>query len=166
MIDVMLYAVAVQVATALLPYVGLCPGQIASTKWQIAAPSAQQLAVIRQAAERNDPVAQTNLGCAYETGQFGATDYYTAAIWYRKAAEQGTAEAQFHLAKLFYNGRGVIADFVESYKWLILATTLGPPEQRPFFAAQRDWLSHRMDDERRTAGQRQATEWLAQFRSR
>jgi len=34
--------------------------------------------------------------------------------WYRKAAEQGLAEAQYNLGVPYYNGQGASKDYVES----------------------------------------------------
>ena len=47
-----------------------------------------------RAAEREDAWAQYNLGILYTEGLGVARDYEQAAYWYRKAAEQGHAEAQ------------------------------------------------------------------------
>jgi TPR repeat protein len=44
-------------------------------------------------------------------------DYAEAEMWYRKAAEQGHAEAKFNLGIMYYNGRGVLQDYVEAAKW-------------------------------------------------
>ena len=38
-----------------------------------------------------------NLGLMYSQGKGVAQDYATAASWYRKAAEQGYASAQYNL---------------------------------------------------------------------
>jgi hypothetical protein len=46
-----------------------------------------------------------------------------AAIWYRKAAEQGNADAEFALATFYGAGRGVRQDFAEAYFWVDLATS-------------------------------------------
>ena len=40
-----------------------------------------------------------------------------AAVWYRQAAEQGHAGAQFQLAVLYCIGRGVAVDLGEAVKW-------------------------------------------------
>jgi len=44
-------------------------------------------------AEQGLPLAQYNLGVMYYNGQGVPKDYAEAAKWYRKAAEQGLAEA-------------------------------------------------------------------------
>lgn len=37
--------------------------------------------------------------------------------WVRKAAEQGDAEAQFHLGVMHACGQGVPQDYVQAYTW-------------------------------------------------
>ena len=55
-----------------------------------------------------DPNAQNALGMAYRIG-WGVVpqDYPTSVEWYRLAAEQGRAEAQFHLGGTYGLGQGV-----------------------------------------------------------
>ena len=43
----------------------------------------------------------------YRQGHGVPQDYAQAAVWYRKAAEQGDAGAQFNLGTMCYSGRGV-----------------------------------------------------------
>jgi len=47
--------------------------------------------------------------------------YVEASTWYRKAADQGHAAAQFNLGLLYANGRGVDQDLVQAHMWLNLA---------------------------------------------
>jgi TPR repeat protein len=44
-------------------------------------------------------------------------DAIEAVKWYRKAAEQGDAPAQFNLGNSYANGEGVAKDAVEAAKW-------------------------------------------------
>ena len=46
-----------------------------------------------------------------------AQSYEEAARWFRRAAEQGHAEAQIHLGDLFAAGRGVGQSDVEAARW-------------------------------------------------
>jgi TPR repeat protein len=66
-------------------------------------------------------MAQHNLGFAYGVGQGLPQDYGQAAFWYRKAADQGNAEAQLGLGLLYAQGQGVPQDYVEAYFWFDLA---------------------------------------------
>ena len=45
--------------------------------------------------------AQDNLGEAYEEGLGVHQDYVEAVQWYRKAAEQGLANAQYNLGVMY-----------------------------------------------------------------
>ena len=37
--------------------------------------------------------------------------------WFRKAADQGFAPAQYNLGLIYANGRGVPVDYAEAFKW-------------------------------------------------
>ena len=52
-------------------------------------------------------------------------DYQEAVKWYRLAAEQGVAKAQYNLGWMYMNGRGVPQDYQEAVKWYRLAAELG-----------------------------------------
>jgi TPR repeat protein len=52
-------------------------------------------------------------------------DYAEAAQWYRKAADQGNAEAQGNLGSLYEDGRGVPKDYAEATKWYHKAADQG-----------------------------------------
>ena len=54
--------------------------------------------------------------------------YAQAAEWYRKAAEQGDAGAQFNLGHLYYDGQGVPQDYGEAVRWFRLAAAQGQEE--------------------------------------
>jgi TPR repeat protein len=61
-------------------------------------------------------------------------DYFEAAKWYRKSAEQGHVHAQSALARLYYAGNGVPVDYVAAHKWMSLAGAQGDEEARKFVA--------------------------------
>jgi TPR repeat protein len=50
-------------------------------------------------------------------GQGVAKDEVEAVKWYRKAAEQNDAEAQYNLGLCYANGQGVAKDEAEAVKW-------------------------------------------------
>lgn len=52
-------------------------------------------------------------------------NYAKAVRWYRRAAEQGIAEAQLNLAVMYARGRGVPKDTTEFLRWLIRAAEGG-----------------------------------------
>ena len=59
-----------------------------------------------------------------------AKDQAEAVKWYRKAAEQNHAEAQYNLGICFYKGEGVAKDQVEAYKWVLLAARQGDEDAK------------------------------------
>ena len=68
---------------------------------------------------------QYNLGLYYENGQGVTQDYVRAAYWYRRAAEQGDAEAQDRLAHLYNYGLGVTQDYAQAAQWYRKAAEQG-----------------------------------------
>ncbi|MDB3966611.1 sel1 repeat family protein, partial [Porticoccaceae bacterium] len=48
-----------------------------------------------------------------------------AVKWYRKAAEQGDANAQYNLGFMYYNGEGIPENHVGAYVWWSMAKTQG-----------------------------------------
>ncbi len=72
--------------------------------------------------------AQFGIGVIYEEGGDGiAPDLDKAAAWYREAAEQGLADAQFNLGNLYRTGRGVDKDPRRAVVWYLKAATQGMP---------------------------------------
>jgi len=144
---------------------GLITGALAAGQ-----PTAEEL---RSAAEAGDPWAQLNLGAAYDHGLAGMPrDPRRAVTWYRRAAEQGLAKAQFNLAHCLVTGCDGTTDPAEARRWMrraaeqdmadaqflygvMLAEGLGGPVDH---AEARQWL-HRAA----SAGQADAAEYLARF---
>ena len=70
-------------------------------------------------AVRGDQITQYNLGVLYDGG-LGVPAYkLRARLWYRKAAEQGFAQAQNYLGRMFYLGDDVPPEYVRAvaYYW-------------------------------------------------
>jgi TPR repeat protein len=82
------------------------------------------------------------LGWYYDTGHGAPQDYTEAVHWYRKAAEQGWADAQFNLGLYCVYGRGVPKNPVVAYKWFRLAAEQSHPGAKEQFAALTTLLSH------------------------
>mgnify|MGYP003678962787 CR=1 FL=1 len=61
----------------------------------------------------------------YDKGQGVIQDYKQAVKWYRKAAEQGNAIAQFNLAFMYDKGEGVTQSSNNSYIWNAIAAANG-----------------------------------------
>jgi len=61
----------------------------------------------------------------YYTGNGGARDLKQAARWFRLASEQGDAESQFILGRMYIDGEGVDRDYKEAEELLRLAAASG-----------------------------------------
>ena len=105
----------------------------------------------RKAAEQGHIEAQHILAVAYED-----SDPTEAAKWYRMAAEQGRALAQYELGLMYYEGKGVLQDYVEAHKWLNLATSGNHRLARK----KRDEVAQRMTADQIAEAQHQAREWF------
>jgi TPR repeat protein len=82
-----------------------------------------------KAAEQGYSPAQYNLGRMYHKGEGGVVssslNLKWAFKWFKKAAEQGHAKAQLSLALMYTDGKVVSENYVEAYKWAILAANRG-----------------------------------------
>jgi hypothetical protein len=80
-----------------------------------------------KAAEQGYAEAQALLAVMYAKGEGVDQDYKQAIEWCTKAAEQGYAEAQYGLGLGYYEGEseGFIEDYIEAYKWFLLAEMNG-----------------------------------------
>ena len=61
----------------------------------------------------------------YANGDGVSLDYAEAVKWYRLAADQGYARAQFFLGIMYDEGNGVLQDYVEAHKWYNIASANG-----------------------------------------
>lgn len=73
-------------------------------------------------AEQGDPKAQNVMGTYYESGNGIEKDYGKAIYWYRKSAEQGNSNAQYHLAVLFNKAEN---NPLKAYYWFEVAKLCG-----------------------------------------
>ena len=81
---------------------------------------------LEQGAELGIALMQYYLGIKYYSiGQGVPQDYKEAMKWFRKAAEQGHAIAQYNLGFMYYKGRGIPQDYVESYAWFNISAAQG-----------------------------------------
>lgn len=65
------------------------------------------------------------LGYSFRLGKGVAKDDKEAVKWFRKAAEQGLALAQFDLGECYLEGTGVDKDEKEAVKWFRKAAEQG-----------------------------------------
>ena len=61
----------------------------------------------------------------YGNGQGVSQDYKEAVRWYRKAADQGDADAQSLLGLMYGDGTGVLNDNVTAHMWFNIAGANG-----------------------------------------
>ena len=64
------------------------------------------------------------MGFMYNNGN-GPEDDAEAVRWYRQAAKQGDAGAQYNLGAMYANGEGVPEDDIQAYAWISLASAQG-----------------------------------------
>jgi len=112
--------------------------------------------VIEQA-KAGDPESQYKLGYYYFQGKGVPIDYVQAAIWWRKAADQGLPQAQNNLGVLYNAGKGVPQSYAEAYFWQNLAASRANGPLQVTFAKNRDesaaklWLLSRLKVQQRAA---------------
>src|ERR1022692_1369702 len=79
-----------------------------------------------RATERQKATDNYNLGLAYENGQGVPKDEAQAVSWFRKAAEQGNADAQERLGEMYSYGQGGLAkDEAQAVSWYRKAAEQG-----------------------------------------
>ena len=83
----------------------------------------------KESAEQGDAEAQWKVGhwfyCRHMNNDHDPKNYVEAAIWLRKAAEQGHPSAQHFLAQCYLQGDGVEKDLAEAVKWYRVAAEQG-----------------------------------------
>ena len=72
---------------------------------------------------KDTPTRSSIRGNSYAYGRGVAQDDTAAITWYRKAAEQGHASAQFNLGLMYAHGPGVAHDDAEAHMWFNLASS-------------------------------------------
>jgi len=88
-------------------------------------PSADQVRMIRTAAEQGNAESQFRLALMYDQGIGVEQDPTVAVKWMLKAAEQGYVEAQYNLATSYDTGYGVVQDYAEAVRWYRAAAKQG-----------------------------------------
>ena len=89
----------------------------------------------------------------YASGDGVTKDAAEAVKWFRKAAEQGDAKAQYNLGLCYGHGDGIAKDPVEAYMWLSVAAAAGEGEA----LLRRYPISREMSAEQIAAARRLAT---------
>ena len=97
----------------------------------------------------------------YDNGEGVPEDDREAAKWYRKAAEQGDASAQFNLGGMYATGEGVPEDYVMAYVWANLSAAQGKKEANDI----KDLLRPKMTAEKVAEAQKLAGELFRRIES-
>jgi TPR repeat protein len=79
--------------------------------------------------------------------------------WYRKAAQQGDAEAQFNFGSMFANGKGVSKNYVEAYAWWSIAAAQGREDAKKY----KGTIEKRMTRDLLAKGQELAAEYWKKY---
>lgn len=88
-----------------------------------------KFAAIETKAIAGQAEAQHDLAALYTAGHDGVTqDYERAAFWFRKAADNGIANAAYNLGVLYHQGLGLKKDMKEAIRWYKTAAGKGHPE--------------------------------------
>ena len=85
-----------------------------------------------------------------------------AVEWYRKAAQQGHASAQFNLGVKYAKGKGVPQDYAAAHKWFNLGASRFPASEatlRDKAVKIRETIVMRMTPAQIAEAQRMAREW-------
>jgi hypothetical protein len=98
----------------------------------------------------------------YDKRQGIPQNFAEAVKWYRKAAEQGNAEAQYNLGMMYFAGLGVPKDYALAHMWFHLATSRYPASEkakRGRAEVSRDIAASKMTPAQIAEAQRLAREW-------
>jgi uncharacterized protein len=108
-------------------------------------------------AAKGEAPAQSVLGSVYYLNK----NYSEAAKWYRRAADQGFAEAQNSLGEMYQAGRGVPKSSLQAYLWFSLAATnpLVLNSTRDGATHKRDVIAAKMTTEQLAQARQLAGEW-------
>ncbi len=95
----------------------------------------------------------------YLNGAGVPQDYVEAVRWYRMAADQEVAGAQFSLGFMYATGQGVPQDYVQAHMWYNLAASRAAGEERESAVEGRDNVADWMNPTQIAEAQRLAREW-------
>lgn len=75
----------------------------------------------------------------YEHGRGVPQDYAEALKWYRKAADQGNADAQDSVGSMYEQGKGVPQNYAEALKWYRKAAEQGDSSAQTSLGGMYEW---------------------------
>lgn len=77
-------------------------------------------------AKQNNVEAQSKLGEIYYSSKEDlANKYQDALTWFEKAAAAGNEKAQYYLGLMYYQGKGVKADYNKAVEWFTKSANAG-----------------------------------------
>lgn len=90
-------------------------------------------------------------------------DFIMATKWYRKAADLGDAEAQIFMGNSYFQGKGVLQDYLLAYMWYnISASHAGPDHTKSESVAElRDMVAAKMSQKEISEAQNLARNWAS-----
>ncbi len=88
-------------------------------------PELKRLSDTAIAANNGDPVAQRQLGIAYQSGKQVRRDFKKASYWFSKAVEEKDGLSMVFLGRMFNRGLGVPRNTVGAYCLFSLASSHG-----------------------------------------
>lgn len=126
------------------------------------APAPADMSALRARAEKGEAAFQAYFGYLYSQGAGGLAKNDSEAFkWYKKAADQGYAPAQYNLGILYDEGRGVPQNRAAAYFWLHLAASTGKKD----YAARRDRTAQHLTLVQMAQLKKRAAEWKAALTS-
>lgn len=135
--------------------------QIADTSQQKSSIDSTNLEQLRQLAQHGNPAAENAIGLLYAQGddkQGIKQDEAEAARWFTKAAEHGSAPAQYKLGLMLWGGHGVPKDTHKAYFWAVLARAGGQEGSKDLVSV----LANGMSRAQAAAIEQQAEIWYQQ----
>jgi TPR repeat protein len=117
--------------------------------------AAQDAALVAKA-KTGDAAAENSLG-DYYYAKGTAADYTQSAVWYRKAAEQGDAKAEYSLGISYCWHEGVPLDYAEGYYWIDLGVESGVDDTNHW----RNFAASHLTAAQVAEQQARAKKWLA-----
>lgn len=119
--------------------------------------TAAGLALIEDAAKHNLEAAELYLAKAYEAGDKVKQNRTIAALWYTKAAKNGSIDAQYALGWMAYHGEGMPRNKLQAYQWFSMASRNGNNRAR----SAKNFVQAQLTTAELTQAQKQTTKNLA-----
>jgi TPR repeat protein len=83
----------------------------------------------------------------YAKGEGVSKDSTEAVKWFRKAVDQGNAQAQLNLGVMYFLGEGVPRNLVQAHFWLYVANAKGQEAAKKYLAViEKDMTPDQMAD--------------------